>query len=70
MLVDDEQDGKSAKRKRVDDEAIQSESQEVETESANKEVGIADLSQAELVRRAFAAPSDLEAEEEFMKEKV
>lgn len=67
MLVDDKQDRKSAKRKRDDDEAIQTESREEET--ANKEVGIANLSQAELVRRAFAAPSDLEAEEEFMKEK-
>ena len=33
-------------------------------------VGIADLSQAELVRRAFAAPADLEAEAEFEREKV
>ncbi|KAL7535509.1 hypothetical protein ACHAXR_006534 [Thalassiosira sp. AJA248-18] len=33
-------------------------------------VGVAELSQAELVRRAFAAPADLEAaEEEFQKEK-
>lgn len=70
MLVDDKQDRKSAKRKRENDEAIQTESQEEETESANKEVGILNLSQAELVRRAFAAPTDLEAEEEFMKEKV
>lgn len=70
MLVDDEHDTKNAKRKREDDEAIQSESHEEEIESANEGVGIAELSQAELVRRAFAAPADLEAEDEFMKEKV
>ena len=69
MLVDDEQVMKSAKRKRDDDD-IQDQSQEENPDSTNKDVGIAELSQAELVRRAFAAPADLEAEEEFMKEKV
>jgi U3 small nucleolar RNA-associated protein 14 len=38
--------------------------------SDKEEVRIADLSQAELVRRAFSAPVDLEAEADFEREKV
>ena len=38
--------------------------------SGKVDIRIADLSQAELVRRAFAAPVDLEAEAEFEIEKV
>lgn len=80
------QDDKSGKRKQRDDDdsAIVKSKEEKESEEANsnettttptpvaaeKEVGVADLSQAELVRRAFAAPADLvAAEEEFQKEK-
>lgn len=69
MLVDDDQVVKSGKRKRDDDD-IQDKAQEENPDPTSKDVGIAELSQAELVRRAFAAPADLEAEEEFMKEKV
>ena len=80
MLVDTVQDDKKSKRKRDDDDDIESKSNEKReqgaktentTQSASKEkdVGVAELSQAELVRRAFASPADLEAEEEFQKEK-
>ena len=65
MLVDDPRQGKNeGKRKRESSESTPEESQE---DKASE--GIAELSQAELVRKAFATPVDLEAEEEFQKEK-
>ena len=77
MLVDNVQEDKTSKRKRDDDvddnKTILLESTTVTADSppasSEKEVGVAELSQAELVRRAFAKPADLEAEEEFLKEK-
>jgi len=76
MLVDNVQEDKTAKRKRDDDvddnKTILLESTtaaDTPPASSKKEVGVAELSQAELVRRAFAKPADLEAEEEFQKEK-
>jgi len=76
MLVDNVQEDKTAKRKRDDDvddnKTILLESTTAADSplvSSEKEVGVAELSQAELVRRAFAKPADLEAEEEFQKEK-
>ena len=78
MLVDGVggDDNNSGKRKR-DDEDVSSHKEEngaANEASAppvqDKDIGIADLSQAELVRRAFAAPANLEAEAEFEKEKV
>jgi hypothetical protein len=36
----------------------------------SSDTGLASLSQAELVKRAFASPDDLEAEKEFQEEKV
>lgn len=79
MLVDNE-DKSSGKRKERNDVSTNVKSKENESsETKNdtetpadteKEVGVTELSQAELVRRAFAAPADLEAaEEEFQKEK-
>ncbi len=71
MLVDDIKDGKSeAKRKRAEteDEDEFNEESKLDGEKSNR--GVADLSQAELVKQAFASPADLEAEEEFQKEKV
>ena len=41
-----------------------------EAEKPSKETGLAGLSQAELVKQAFASPDDLEAEKEFQMEKV
>lgn len=78
MLVDNAQEDRQQKRKPNDDPPMTSKghdsdnANEIVTAAATdeKEVGIAELSQAELVRRAFAAPADLEAEEEFQKEKV
>ena len=74
MLVDTVQDGgKNAKRKRDDENNTIKEDTAAanqQTSAIEKEVGVAELSQEELVRRAFAAPADLEAEEEFQKEKV
>ena len=85
MLVDvvvNDGGGGGAKRKRDNggDDAVShdeggTEAADVEGSSAppaipDGDVGIADLSQAELVRRAFAAPADLEAEAEFEREKV
>ena len=79
MLVDDsaEKNKSDAKRKRDDSEDNEPTANEVnestpsaEMETDKSDVGVANLSQAELVRRAFAAPADLEAEEEFQKEKV
>ena len=65
MLVDDPKQGKNdGKRKRESSETSPEESQEGKSSE-----GIAELSQAELVRKAFATPVDLEAEEEFQKEK-
>ena len=65
MLVDDpRQDKNEGKRKRESSESTPEESQEDKSSE-----GIAELSQAELVRKAFATPVDLEAEEEFQKEK-
>mmetsp|Transcript_26598 Transcript_26598/g.57165 ORF Transcript_26598/g.57165 Transcript_26598/m.57165 type:complete len:915 (+) Transcript_26598:136-2880(+) len=80
MLVDDAQDDKNVKRKQDDDKQSndKKESEETTKESGTPTtvtdtekdvVGVAELSQAELVRRAFASPADLEAEEEFQKEK-
>jgi U3 small nucleolar RNA-associated protein 14 len=42
----------------------------VEAEKMPGDMGLASLSQAELVKRAFASPDDLEAEKEFQEEKV
>ena len=74
MLVDTVQaGGKNAKRKRDDEKNTIKEDTAAanqQTSATEKEVGVAELSQEELVRRAFAAPADLEAEEEFQKEKV
>ncbi len=64
MLVDDPKAKKDGKRKR--DSA---ETKPEESEEGNPKEGIVELSQAELVRKAFATPVDLEAEEEFQKEK-
>mmetsp|Transcript_37379 Transcript_37379/g.78294 ORF Transcript_37379/g.78294 Transcript_37379/m.78294 type:complete len:989 (-) Transcript_37379:56-3022(-) len=79
MLVDNE-DKSSGKRKERNDvsknvKSKENESSETKNDTdapadTEKEVGVTELSQAELVRRAFAAPADLEAaEEEFQKEK-
>ena len=65
ILVDDPKRGRNeGKRKR---ESSESTSKEIEEDKPSE--GIAELSQAELVRKAFATPVDLEAEEEFKKEK-
>jgi len=79
MLADtNEHDNKGKRKQRENDSATTKPSEKetasnndvsVPSEAAEKEVGVAELSQAELVRRAFAAPADLEAEEEFQKEK-
>ena len=75
MLVDGTENYKEdPKRKRENDESQSNDTNaptpSTESDSKSTDVGIANLSQAELVRRAFAAPVDLEAEEEFRKEKV
>ena len=44
--------------------------EETEETPKNSDTGLASLSQAELVKRAFASPDDLEAEKEFQEEKV
>jgi len=69
MLVDDaETDEIDAKRKRVEAEVEEKSNEESKSDDKSNR-GVADLSQAELVKRAFASPADLEAEEEFQKEK-
>ena len=67
MLVDAPQDSSGKRKRGEDDSKIEATD---DTKKKDEEVGVAELSQAELVRRAFAAPADLEAEEEFEKEKV
>ena len=78
MLVDIVRENKNDKRKRDDDDVVVDDDQphnKVPEDITNKIAvgatpsGIADLSQAELVRRAFATPANLYAEEEFQKEK-
>jgi U3 small nucleolar RNA-associated protein 14 len=81
MLVDSVRDNKSDKRKRNDDDVVDDDQQHnkvmensttkiaLPSVHENTTVGIAELSQAELVRRAFATPANLYAEEEFNKEK-
>lgn len=82
MLVESVRDNKSDKRKRNDDDVVDDDDQQhnkgmedsttkiaIPLALENTNVGIADLSQAELVRRAFATPANLCAEEEFDKEK-
>jgi U3 small nucleolar RNA-associated protein 14 len=66
MLVDDPIMGNNdGKRKRESSETTTHE----ESREGKSSEGIAELSQDELVRKAFATPVDLEAEEEFQKEK-
>ena len=65
MLVDDQQKIKNDLKRRR--ECVESKSEE--SQGGESSERIAELSQADLVRKAFAAPVDLEAEEEFHKEK-
>jgi U3 small nucleolar RNA-associated protein 14 len=66
MLVDATIIGSKSESKRKIDQVDNG----TEESSKGQVEGVAALSQSELVRRAFAAPVDLEAEEEFQKEKV
>ena len=65
MLVDAPEKGKKSQGSKNDVLAA-----EKENASKSSDAGLASLSQAELVKRAFASPDDLEAEEEFQQEKV
>ena len=67
MLVDDSQKGKG---KNTDNNETEGLVAEIGQTPKSSDTGLASLSQAELVRRAFASPDDLEAEEEFQQEKV
>eukprot|EP00804_Cyclotella_cryptica_P020507 CCRYP_019419-RB/>CCRYP_019419-RB protein AED:0.18 eAED:0.18 QI:302/1/1/1/1/1/4/165/917 len=66
MLVDDSQ---REKNNISDGNEVEGTVAETDHPPKSSDTGLASLSQAELVRRAFASPDDLEAEEEFQQEK-